>query len=776
MITMKPSTFQQHKEKLRASISNLKNNGIKGVIKNQQISPSSSLDYDPSGYSLGDHMEYLHMHPHMANGASATDASSMCCYYSDVSHLLCDSLIPGLVKDYCVPLSDEEWEARSFGLDPLSSGSTITTSTTTSTSGSSSSSSTASPSFCHLPIRTMTIRLAPDIMTSAIVDAIHDACRDTFVTHQVLKRFQGHFQCMLVPEDQNEVPFIFDTRVCTSRTGVLERHLLLRIYYADSLKTSNSSNTYDDSSSSSNHSDHSYTKPKKQPSPAQRRAQVLQSLQESTTMMVPMNLHLRSACAFLQYMGQQHQLQQKSSNNNNNVYHPSAILSPHPSPKTSTSFFLGNFQPTLSVQQWNAKTPLQYRFPCLNSQDWSLLQSTWTMVSSLWRNLAIHNCLFHTYRLVVPSTLPTASAGESSPAAATAAAPGAISHVAPVVLDMHYCSQIRQIARDTMLKDLESSLDSLQTSLENMEATYQGFTLVLQKALLGYQMAKHDKSHSKTPTLAKPTKIPPIGYLQLAEMVAKCVTVDSNKTAAQICDETIIKTFKTFGSQDDKESRKYIKDANTTIMKRMVQLQEIQRDAIRALESHANTQTVSRAFSHQARMATNTLGRVDRFLMARVPLLDMELVGNGRCQITASNLLCWWERILTLGGNSGSGVGGGGGSNHSGSDSASYSDKRTVILVDLRAVQFQVLNNNCISVLEKKTKAPICKLFTTKDMPNFVALMQCLQQHQDDLVNLLGSLHYPNQYPNALPPPPSNGGSAATKGIDHRGIDSVTEL
>ena len=135
---------------------------------------------------------------------------------------------------------------------------------------------------------------------------------------------------------------------------------------------------------------------------------------------------------------------------------------PKPSPKTCTSFFLGNFQPTLSVQQWNDKTPVQYRFPCLNSQDWSLLQSTWTMISSIWRNLILHNCLFQHYQLADYGGVSTSSTTNTSKTASTVAAGAA------VVLDMHYCSQIRQIARDTMMRDLEVSLENLQSSLEKM--------------------------------------------------------------------------------------------------------------------------------------------------------------------------------------------------------------------------------------------------------------------------------------------------------------------
>ena len=152
-------------------------------------------------------------------------------------------------------------------------------------------------------------------------------------------------------------------------------------------------------------------------------------------------------------------------------------------------------------------------------------------------------------------------------------------------------------------------------------------------------------------------------------------------------------------------------------------------------------------------------------------------------------MLCWWERFLSLGGGGG-GSGsnhnnsndGNGGSNHSNGNNTNHAssnvhlDKRSVILVDLRAVEFQVLNDNCVSVSDKKSKSSICKLFTTTtaDMTKFIALIQCLQQqHQDDLVNLLGSLHYPLQFPNSIPPPPP---PPPSKKIDHRGIHTLTDL
>lgn len=751
------STLKQRRQQLRASLTNLKTNGLKVLQQAPPdgVSPTSVLSpvVDPSEYSLGDHMEYLHLHKTTMIASSSPESSQQSPkqspqpsnhYYSDVSHLMCDSLLPGLVKDYCTPLTQEEWKVHCHGMEANGGMASFGFAKTTTTS-SSSASSISSNNFKDLPVRTLTMRLAPDSMTSAVMDAVHDACRDNYTTHQVLKRFQGHFQCLIVPEDESEVPFILDACVSTMKTGVLERQLLLRIYYADSLQkpetkptnaneleihslTSafNSNGGFFITNSSNSAKKKSSSQQKQRPTTHQQlRAQIMESLQNSfsnsnttttngdrstidtsTAMMVPMNLQLRSASAFVQYVVQKQQ-QQQQHQQLPGMDNPLIWPSPQPSPKASTSHFLANFQPTLSVQDWNgAATPAHYKFPALNSQDWALLQSSWTLISGIWRQCMLHRCLFHTYEL-------------------------ASSSIPPVVLDLDYCSHIRQISRDTMMQDLTQSISQLQESLEAMEATYEGFTLVLQKALHGYRMAKHAVSHSKMPTLAHPTSIPPIGYPQLAEMVAKCVNLKDKtkdgkeypKTAAQVCDETVIKTYKTFGSQDDKESRQYLKDANATIMKRMVQLQEIQRSAIRALELDANTTTASRAFSAQARQATNTLGRVDRVLLARVPLLDMELVGNnGRCQITASNLLCWWDQLLPLG-------------------------KQKVILVDLRAVKFHVWNANCVSVLDKATSEAICKLHTATDMPRFIALMKCLQQHQDDLVNLLGNLHYPNQFP-----------------------------
>ena len=43
------------------------------------------------------------------------------------------------------------------------------------------------------------------------------------------------------------------------------------------------------------------------------------------------------------------------------------------------------------------------------------------------------------------------------------------------VIDPHYCAQLRQVARDRMLEELESNLADIKSNLEQMEKSYQNF-------------------------------------------------------------------------------------------------------------------------------------------------------------------------------------------------------------------------------------------------------------------------------------------------------------
>ena len=184
------------RESLAKFTKDVENNGIRGAILNRRPtftgndSASTGLDMNTasddaavaiSSYTLGDHMEYLHIHK---------DAGGH--RYVDVSHLLSDSV--GIVKDFCSPIPKHRLEQLYHGINETKD----------------------ELKQVSLPVRTMTMRLAPHVMPSVILDAVQDACQhQSQWTPQVLKRLLGHFQCLLVPctDDADDAEIIEKTAI-----------------------------------------------------------------------------------------------------------------------------------------------------------------------------------------------------------------------------------------------------------------------------------------------------------------------------------------------------------------------------------------------------------------------------------------------------------------------------------------------------------------------------------------------------------------------------------
>lgn len=621
MSLSKPTGRGALRESLAKFTKDVESNGIRVAISGRRPttggSDHSSGDVDDgsaSVYTLGDHMEYLHIHQ---------DAGGH--HYVDVSHLLSDSV--DIVKDFCSPIPRHRLDKMYHGINETKD----------------------ELKQVSLPVRTMTMRLAPHVMTSVVMDAVQDACHHQGQwTPQVLKRFLGHFQCLMVPstDDADDVAFLLDVRICTYKTGVLERQLLLQVFYA---------------------ADH---KPAKPQSPKQIREEAIRSIHSAQNLMIPINLHLRGAASYLQYCSR-----------NSSGKSPMEMPCPKDSPKASTAFFMGCFEPTFSVQL--VTNPLlvlpNQMYPSLNSEDWSLLQTSWTLISSIWRGLMEHQCLF------------VASDGPK------------------IMLDLHYCSQIRQISRDNMLAELQNNFQELQTNLQRMERSYQVSLRMCQRACKKYLLPKVVELANPTPQLNGPSSVPPVGYMKIAQIILDKVKPKDTQSVCA-CDQSVANVFKTFCSQDEYDARKHLHDTNAIVMARLVEIQQAQQDMIQFIERHPNTEAAAKQFAKSARLATNTKGRVARLLLARVPLMEFDLIG-GKCQITASNMLCSHDRLLG----------------------------QEWILVDLVAIDFQMLSPNCLAILAK-TGETIIKLHTSTDIPSLMIFIKTLQALQT-VMDLAGNYY-----------------------------------
>lgn len=626
--------------------SDVESNGIRGAIHIRRArdgredvpcsgrsplsrSPASETsghgdESDDVSYTLGDHMEYLHIRQDLGGH-----------YYTDATYMLSDSSVSNLIHDFCTPIPVERLQTLYMGFQDIQKP------------------KTSSETLESLPVRTMSFRLRPDVMTAVVLDAIKEACEiqpDTSV--QVLRRLQGHLRCLLLStcEGANDHSLILDATICTSRTGVLERQLILRVFHAEEFSPGHkrrSSRDQDDD---------------------------LFKMVGANDLMVPVNLHLRGASSFLQYLSKQ------SCRPN-----PTTVACPKGSPKANSAYFLASYDPCFSVQMRNEvpHVPVNNIFPSLNSNDWALLQSSWTVISSAWRNLLEANCAFHSI-----VDIPLFDKNLNNEEAA--------------VLDLHYCSQLRQVARDRMLAELESNFTDIKSNLDNMEKSYQNFVDMLKKTWLHYQMAQFRATVIPSPRLKMPSTIPPPGFMQLAEVACKCAEASSLNPEAK-CDDAVSKVFKTFSSQDDHASRKHLKEANALVMERLVKIQETQIDLVQELETHQNAQSAAKQFCKSARAAINSKGRVERFILARVPVLDLTL-SKGRCQITTTNMLCTNERAF---------------------DNKCY-------FFDLKAVDFQISSESCLAVItDDASREVLYKLHTVEtDVRNLLEFLRTLQTLQ----------------------------------------------
>ena len=83
-----------------------------------------------------------------------------------------------------------------------------------------------------LPVRTITVRVRPDVLCGAIMDAAAHAFEilPSDCTTHIIKRQGGHLRgAVYLPKEQ--LAYVADIQLCTQKNDVLERRLLLRFYH-----------------------------------------------------------------------------------------------------------------------------------------------------------------------------------------------------------------------------------------------------------------------------------------------------------------------------------------------------------------------------------------------------------------------------------------------------------------------------------------------------------------------------------------------------------------
>jgi len=603
----------------------------------------------PKGYSLQDHANFLHLKTEKSGGW----------YFSDTTqHLLAQTMsgndsegvIGDLVKDYCLPIPYRKLKRLYSGLmyhnvsvkqtAATSNDTTFSSSTPRQEDGSRldpAASSEASVPTIHsatlsaqtqeepLPVRTIAIRLRPDVLCGAIMDAIHHAFQvsgNGSTTMHVLKRQGGHLRgAVYSNQSKQTLAYVVDAQVCTQKNDELERRLVLRFYHIQ-----------DDPDAM--HELGQVLQQKKQvpipPSPGLVDEGIISNDSGSDG-----NRHLKQSCSLIQRLmaaQQQQSMDPKQQASWLGLRSNSMFKSKAAMQRCVGKHLESNFKSCPSVRAENKKASPTIRrltLPSLSNKDWPILDVSWTLTSSILEELDTRDCSFNTF-----TTLPFGQ----FPSLPT--------------LDVHFCSQLRRLSRENMITHLLKSAKDLEEYAKSAEYNCAVCISLLKPMLMNYELGalelpKPPKSLQEYPLEFTPPQVacPPWGGLvmeALNQVAARTPTGEISETKA------IQQVYDAFCKQDDEEQAARLGRKNAQIMERLATMQRHQKGLIDHIrDSYVYSPNAGRAadkFLRRLQLATN-VGKPGSpsLLREEVPLLSCRISlgasSSGTCYITATQIL-----------------------------------------------------------------------------------------------------------------------------------------
>jgi hypothetical protein len=545
-----------------------------------------------------------------------------------------------------------------------------------------------------LPFRTISIRVRPDVLCGAAMDAVHHSFEmlPSSCTTHVLKRQGGHMRgAVYVPNKQ--VAYVVDIQLCAQKNDDLERRLVVRYYHiqddpealqelgqtlqrrqqkvppspqvvenilrSDSLATTLSSiNTgvssitdtvYSGTSSSMGTSEHD----------------VIEQVSLAA------NRHMKQTCSLIQRLMA---AQQQGGVEEMDIKQQKTWLGLRDVPFDSIAVMrrvIGkhletNYKACPSVREENKKgnpTIRRLTLPSLSSKDWPMLDVSWTLTGHIIEELETRDCTYNTLTTLPFGRFPSLP-----------------------TLDVQYCSQLRRISRENMIAQLLKSAKELEDYTSIAEYNCAVCITLLAPTLEYYGVSPmtlpRAKSLDEYPLEYTPPQqaCPPWGSL-----VMESLNIVASKTPTAEIDvsEAVKLVYHAFTKQDDEEQGARLGRKNAQIMERLANMQSHQRALIRNIQdSHVYSQLASESassFVNRAQKALN-VGKEGHPIVIReeVPLLDVKIsMGaskSGRCYVTASQILFTTSYIPILGSTSS-------------------------ILFDLNQIKFEVETNPTSSLL-----------------------------------------------------------------------------
>lgn len=524
------------------------------------------------------------------------------------------TLLPVIVKEFCVTIPEIKLKKLFLGLPDTTTTAAV---------------ATDSSADLGLPVRTVAIRIRPDVLCGAVMDAVAHA----MVGRRIQKRQGGHLQATVGPvqwtvptvtEVDDEIveqnleivfpAFFLDAQLCTYKSDHCERMLLLRIYHHD---------------------------PASQSETSAMSESVLETVERTVEEADVEQLRtecnsLREACSLIQRI----ESPKKTRRLRSGSWSSPASSSKKILKDSASDHLLTSYRACPSVNEGGIT------LPSLNSDDWPVVQSSWTWIKTIWEELESRDL---TYNTLLSSRFGT------FPALPT--------------LDVHYCSQIRRLSREDMIVQLLKSASELEDYAREAEYACANMISLLKPTFETYGI--------EPPSLPKPTPLtaypleftapqqtcPPWGQrvmeaLNIIQASAgeaskldnpldrpTSLQADEAQQSLDMAQNAVKSVLSAFHKQDDEEKGARLGRKNMQVMDRLAKMEEHQRISIEMLDQASS---VSDKAVKAADNFENSAG------IRAVPLLKWSIVvggATGACLVTANHILFITQLVPVIGGS-----------------------------------------------------------------------------------------------------------------------------
>jgi hypothetical protein len=531
-------------------------------------------------YRQEDHMTVLQL----SANATALQPRNHLYRVNMTQHLSSTCRIP-IVQEWVVAPSEDSLKQTVVGLQPSTNLETSHVTT--------------------LPIRTVTIRIRPDVLCGTVMEALHHALGKE--NAEIDKRQGGHMQATWSQH------YDVDLQLVTEQS-TLERQLLLRLFY-NSRWTEESTDSW--------------------PSPRKSEQDELVDIQylienglylnddddeEDPNTLVSTkdapSLHLRECAALIQRI-------ETPQSSRKPIRLSSNPLTKQSMQQAVSTHLLENYIACPSVRE--GFTTL----PALNAQDYQVIQNSWPLIETIWDELDTRDLLY--------------SSLEHSPFGAFPALS---------TLDVQYCGQLRRLSRDRLIQQLLKGAGELEEFAREAEYACANMIALLKPTFQLYGIPEtplpqpvslNDYSLDFTPPHVA---CPPWG-LSVQSALSQIQTWAKEESEGESsfikADNAVNLVFNALQMQDDEEQTARLDRKNRQVMDRLAAMQAHEKAMIDDIEAEATVKAI---------LAANEFEAVAK--VRQVPLVSWSFLpgtnGTGSCTVTSQFILFSTRRIPIIGG------------------------------------------------------------------------------------------------------------------------------